>query len=498
MDTLDKMDAVTIENSAQRLAIRRQNLRPMPGNAFAGRGIVICAGGPRIFTNAYVLIHVLRHHLNCRLPIEVWHFGPAELSPRMAELLRALEAQPIDANAAMRLQPPLLSHPWQLKPYAIKWSQFQEVLYLDADQLPVRNPAEVFAWPQYRETGAVFWPDIIDLRADNPVWQICNLAPRRTISIESGQLLIDKERHWESLDLALALNEEAQCLYQFIHGDKDTFLLGAMMSGATYALIPGRPRSDVPWCLYQCDFEGRILFQHRTGAKWNYAGPQLELPQFSHREACELALRELRRKWNGRVFQAAPLRQELQELEDRLTGRSFRLSRPGESDVILQLLAGGEIKAPPAMQPANWHCDERADGPALILSLGDLAPLRLKSSPRGVWVAGEVLLLPEDAERRPGIHATVRQLVAATGFPSPVSSLEFGALHGALNLLRNLEIDVAGEVTALAGEHRPGPARDKLIALAETLARHNDPPPPLHLPPAWDVIPTRYTRDKPE
>lgn len=498
MDTLDKIDAVAIENAAQRLGLRRSQIRPMPGDTFAGRGIVICAGGPRIFTNAFVLIHVLRRHLDCRLPIEVWHFGPAELSPRMAELLRELEAQPVDANAAMRLQPPSLSHPWQLKPYAIKWSQFQEVLYLDADQVPARDPTEVFTWRQYQETGAVFWPDIIDLRDDNPIWTICNLPPRRAVSIESGQLLLDKARHWESLDLALALNEEAQSLYQYIHGDKDTFLLGAMMSGSDYALIPGRPRSDVPWCLYQSDFEGRVIFQHRTGAKWSYKGPQQDLPQFAHREACELALSELRRKWNGRVYQMPPLRPELQDIEDRLTGRSFLLSRPGESEVTLHLLPGGEINAPAALQPANWHCDKMPDSPALILSLGYLAPLRLNASPRGVWSGGEVLLYPADGNQLPSVHPTIRQLVAATGFPSPISSLQFKALGVALNLLHNLDIDISREITALAGEQGPGPAREQLTALAGTLAREGDSEPELHLPPEWDVISTRYTRDKPE
>ncbi len=498
MDTLDKMDALTIENSARRLATRRSQIQVMPGETFAGQGIVICAGSPRIFTNAYVLIHVLRRHLGCRLPIEVWHFGSTELSPRMAHLLRELEAQPVDAGAAMRLQPPVLSNPWQLKPYAIKWSQFREVLYLDADQVPVRDPTEVFAWQQYQETGAVFWPDIIDLRADNPVWTICNLPPRRTISIESGQILIDKARHWESLDLALALNEEAQSLYRFIHGDKDTFLLGTMMSGAPYALVPGRPRSDVPWCLYQFDFDGRVLFQHRTGAKWSYKGPQQELPQFSYREACELALSELRRKWNGRVFQAAPLRPEMRDIEDRLVGHSFRLSRPGENEATLQLLAGGEIKAPPQQQPAHWHCDEMADGPALILSLGNLAPLRLRLNPSGIWIAGDVLLHPADAERLPGVSSIVRQLVAGTGFPSPVSSLGLKELRAALNLLHNLETDVSKEILALAAEYRSGPAHDQLTALAETLARDYDRPPDLHLAPEWDVIPTRYTRSKPE
>lgn len=498
MDTLDKMDALSTESIAQRLAIRRGEIYPMPSAAFSGQGLVICAGGPRIFTNAYVLVHVLRRHLGCRLPIEVWHFGPGELSPRMADILRELEAQPVDASTAMRQQPPQLSNPWQLKPYAIKWSQFREVLYLDADQVPVRDPTELFGWSQYQEKGAVFWPDIIDLLADNPIWKICNLPPRRTISIESGQLLFDKARHWASLDLALALNEEAQSLYKYVHGDKDTFLLGAMMSGSDYAMIPGRPRTDVPWCLYQRDFAGEVIFQHRTGAKWNFKGIQQELPQFSHREACETALNDLRRKWNGRVFQAPPQRKEMQETEERLTGQTFRLSRPGENEDLLQFLAGGEIIASQVLQPANWHCDVTAQGPALILTLGLSAPLCFYPSPGGAWQCGDSLLYPGEVKSPPAIHGAVRELVAATGFPSPVSLPRLKDLGAALNLLRDREIDVAGEIMALSGEHAPGAARDQLVELANSLARGSDSPPELHLPAEWNVILSRYTRQQPE
>jgi hypothetical protein len=491
------MDAPTTESIAQRLAIRRREICPMPSDTFSGRGLVICAGGPRIFTNAYVLIHVLRRHLDCRLPIEVWHFGPEELSPRMADILCDLEVQPVDASAAMRHRPPQLSNPWQLKPYAIKWSQFREVLYLDADQVPVRDPAELFGWSQYQEKGAVFWPDIIDLLADNPIWKICNLPPRRTMSIESGQLLFDKSRHWASLDLALALNEEAQSLYKYVYGDKDTFLLGAMMSGSDYALIPGRPKTDVPWCLYQCDFAGEVIFQHRTGAKWNFKGIQQELPQFSHREACETALNELRRKWNGRVFQAPSQRKEMQETEERLTGQTFRLSRPGEKEEMLQFLAGGEIKSSQHLQPANWFCDEMAEGPALFLTLGFSEALCFKRGSRG-WQADDILLCPEDAKLQPTVQGMVRELVAATGFPSPISLLRLKELTTALNLLHYRGIDISEEIMTLAGEYRSGLAHDQLVALANFFDRDGDRPPDLHLPAEWNVILSRYTRKQPE
>ncbi len=80
-------------------------LAPYPERRFSGRGVVICAGGPMLFTNAYVLAHVLRNALGCRLPIEVWHFGDAETSPRMATLLGELDVATIDATAELTKRP---------------------------------------------------------------------------------------------------------------------------------------------------------------------------------------------------------------------------------------------------------------------------------------------------------------------------------------------------------------------------------------------------------
>jgi hypothetical protein len=63
---------------------------PFPGGRFDGRGIVICAGGARLFTCAWVCAGLLRRHLGCTLPIEVWHLGPSEMGPPMRALLYEL------------------------------------------------------------------------------------------------------------------------------------------------------------------------------------------------------------------------------------------------------------------------------------------------------------------------------------------------------------------------------------------------------------------------
>jgi Mannosyltransferase putative len=160
------------------IAERLGALRPFPADRFDGRGIVICAGGVRMFVNAYVLVRVLREILRCALPIELWHLGPGELSPAMRRLLEPFGVDRVDACALPGANQARIADGWQLKPYAVLNSRFREVLLLDADQVPVRDPAEAFQWPAYLETGALFWPDIVDLTAENPVWRMCGLDPR--------------------------------------------------------------------------------------------------------------------------------------------------------------------------------------------------------------------------------------------------------------------------------------------------------------------------------
>jgi len=74
---------------------------------------VINAGKPKYMIGAYVLICVLRE-LGCRLPIEVWYLGEAE------------------RNRA-----------------------WEELVALDVDNVPVRDPSFLFNTPQYAQCDAI-------------------------------------------------------------------------------------------------------------------------------------------------------------------------------------------------------------------------------------------------------------------------------------------------------------------------------------------------------
>lgn len=55
-----------------------------------------------------------------------------------------------------------VSHPsfrFQIKAAAVINSSFKEILYLDSDNVPVQDPTFLFETEEYKNTGALFWPD---------------------------------------------------------------------------------------------------------------------------------------------------------------------------------------------------------------------------------------------------------------------------------------------------------------------------------------------------
>jgi hypothetical protein len=147
-------------------------IKPYPARRFEGRGIVICAGGATYFANAWVCINMLRMH-RCHLPIELWHLGRGEFDTRMEALVAPLGVRCVNARETMDRHPMRNPLGWELKSYAIVHSRFEEVLFLDADNVPVSNPEFLFDSPEYHSSGAIFWPDYQRLGRNRPVWKLC-------------------------------------------------------------------------------------------------------------------------------------------------------------------------------------------------------------------------------------------------------------------------------------------------------------------------------------
>lgn len=445
-----------------------------------GRGIVVCAGGTRMFTNAYVLVRVLRDTLACRLPIEVWHLGQSEMSPAMRSLLTEHGVTVIDAAVPIANAGSRVRDGWQLKAFALARTQFDEVLLLDADQVPIRDPAELFEWPAYRDTGAVFWPDVVDLRADNPIWDAVGLPRRQTASFESGQVLVDRRRHRASLETVLTLNEEAERFYGLIYGDKDTFLIGWLMNDAPYTLVSHGPFVD-PRALFQRDLDGEPLFQHRTNAKWTLGEQQVEVPNFRYEADCLTYLAELRRRWSGSVYHGEPRSAGARALEAELAGGTFDLTQAGGETLRVQLLAHGEIGIGRAWEMRHWavtdrgppSCDAGSGAAIFTLVIEGGLGRTFSFEPAGVgkWIGRRHTRPDGEAEltaismgtQQPHALGLLPAFLAAAGYPA----CDDRSLEAALALLEGIEPGVAGRLRLMAG---PGPEAERLAAMAERLA----------------------------
>ena len=274
---------------------------PPYSKGYQDRGIVICGGGVSYFTNAWVCINMLRR-LGCRLPIQVWYLGEGEMDHQMKTLLAPLGVECFDAAKVRERCPARILKGWPLKPYSILYSPFREVLLLDADNVPVVNPEFLFDTPQFKATGAIFWPDYPRPKSEKntAIWKSCGLQPPNEPEFESGQIVVDKQRCWRALCLTVWFNENSDFYYQYVHGDKETFHLAFRKLKKSYSLVP-TPIDALPGTMCQHDFQGRRILQHRNLDKWDLFLFNRKVNDFWFEKECRDHVLQLRRRWDGKM-----------------------------------------------------------------------------------------------------------------------------------------------------------------------------------------------------
>lgn len=356
-------------------------------NAGSGRGIVTLGGGSKYFGAAWVLVSVLRN-LGCELPVEWWYTDESEMDTDMISLAESLPGVTCRAVGTMG--------GWQAKVHVIMKSRFQEVLFLDADQVPVKDPTYLFNSPEYVQCGSVLWPDLpnrwgCDITEE--AFKICGLPvpgrerlpshnkPSDYRPVESGQILLDKARCWNALNLCKYMNDRADFWYPgprgkhewLIYGDKSTFYLAWEMTKTPYAMPV-----DCGWigdtsagAFLQKDFAGEVVFQHRCQptSKWSLHGVNKEAPGFFHQTLCQNALNDLREKWIGHPHHGA-------NQEDLghwyYTGLGHELTR-------VHLMPNGAIQNAPGL---HW----KKQGDRMFICNSERAESILGADNNGCWV----------------------------------------------------------------------------------------------------------------
>ena len=260
-----------VTHRAHQLAADRflADIGPYPEGRFSDRGIVIVGGGA-YFPSLYVTVRAIRH-AGCRLPIQVWYLGrTTEMSAAWRAVLERYGVSCIDADAVRARFPCRILNGWELKAYAVLHAGFEEVLSLDADCYPTRDPSYLFGEPCYRTTGAVFWPDLSF--GPTPDWTAFGVSPTGRPTFETGQFLVDKRRVWHALQLAWWYNDHSDWSYLHGYGDKNTFEVAWAKCGLSYAMYA----EAVDWksdCFQQLGPEGAVLFLHRCRDKFRFGDP---------------------------------------------------------------------------------------------------------------------------------------------------------------------------------------------------------------------------------
>ena len=121
---------------------------------------------------------------------------------------------------------------------------------LDADNVPLIDPATLFDTPHYREHGAIFGPiTAISLRTAAS-GRFAKSRPAMNGNLRAARSSSNKRRCWEAMNLAMHYNEHSDFYYAHIYGDKDTFHLAFRRVGKSYAMPAHRPangpRHDLP------------------------------------------------------------------------------------------------------------------------------------------------------------------------------------------------------------------------------------------------------------
>lgn len=243
---------------------------------FDGKGIVMVAGGSgKYLLPALVNVNFLRH-VGCNLPIEIWipfqDRSPCEVVDAFALL---------DATVRILDKLPFLPQQgFSLKAASIVLSSFQQVLFLDSDSISVHDPAYLFQTDEYREQGAVLWPDFWNSTIAPDLLEVLGLTWELvpTGSHESGQMMFDKARTWDGLLLALFMNLKHHLYFDLLTdylgwGDKESFAFGQIVTGKSYHRISAPVRSagipaynctdpNHPWHCRMTKFYGNTMVQH--------------------------------------------------------------------------------------------------------------------------------------------------------------------------------------------------------------------------------------------
>ncbi|EPS32421.1 putative alpha-mannosyltransferase [Penicillium oxalicum 114-2] len=210
------------------------------------RGLVSTAGAKYlpVFLSS---LRMLRR-AGSTLPVELYMKDAGEYEKKICrDVLPQLDAQCIVLADVMGKN--VIEH-YQLKIFAVLFSSFEQIVWMDADCFPLGKPEDLLESDPFASTGLVTWPDFWASSASPLYYKISGQeAPPMTArqSSETGVFLVSKKTHLLPLMLAAYYNFYGPSHYFRLltqggpgEGDKETFLHAAMALGAPFYTVSER------------------------------------------------------------------------------------------------------------------------------------------------------------------------------------------------------------------------------------------------------------------
>ena len=239
----------------------------------SGAGIIFVGGG-KFSWLAYLGIEQLRQ-LGCELPVEVFIGSEEDYEVDFCEnILPELNARCSylnyeTGNIVEKLGVKI--NGYQYKNLAFLISKFEQILFLDADNAPLKDPTPLFHSEVMEKYGMVLWPDAWTRTTSPKYYDIAGLKVSDEVvrgrfkdskekldikkdvtyhdregtlpnpSSESGTILVDKTKHVKTLLLSLYYNVFGPDLYYALltqgaagEGDKETFIAASTVVGTPH------------------------------------------------------------------------------------------------------------------------------------------------------------------------------------------------------------------------------------------------------------------------
>jgi alpha 1,2-mannosyltransferase len=168
------------------------------------RGIVSASGGPYMWP---ILVSIrMLGKTNSDLSVEIFLPGEKDYDAYICDEIQK------DLNARCIVLPRhenFATKRYQYKAVVILSSSFEDILFLDADNLPLIDPNELFDSSPFITTGLVTWPDFCDSSASPLYYRISTETPPLLIlhaTTEAGQIPISKRKHAAAILFATYYN----------------------------------------------------------------------------------------------------------------------------------------------------------------------------------------------------------------------------------------------------------------------------------------------------